>query len=365
LSFFKKIFGKKEQTINSYNDFWEWFQSNAERFLQIVKAHNNIETAFFVPLDKQLKALKPDYQYLCGMYDEQTAELILSADGNLRQIAFVEELVQAAPEIKNWKITALKQASDIEDCNVEMFGYNFNNDSLQFYEDSNSDYPDQIELVFVHNELTEENKNEILTGINILLDIFLGELEFATQVDYIDVIGPNEAVKDLIPLVKLKEYLKWRHKEFIEKYEGTFRLSEEDEFLGFEAILPDERPLIAFMNKGLLNWEAKASHPWMLDISFHFDGDNNNGLPDDKTYALMDKIEDEINAALSDKDGFLNIGRQTGGNGRLVYIACKSFRKPSLVIHDFQKRYADQIQIEYDIVKDKYWLSLKKYNAIT
>lgn len=365
MSFFKKNFGTKTPSVASNDDFWEWFKSNADQFLEIVKAHEHIETEFFLPLDKQLTALKPDFQYLCGMQDEKTAELILSADGIIRQIVFVEQLVKAAPQIKNWKFTALKQASAIEDCNVEMNGYHFNKDSLQFYEDSNPQYPDQIELVFVHKDINEENKNEILVGINILLDIFLGELEFATQVDYIDVVGPDDATEDLIPLVKLKDYLNWRHKEFIEKYEGTFRFSDEDQFLGFEAMLLNDQPLTAFMNKDLLNWEAKASHPWMLEISFHYNGDENKGLPDEQTYALMDQIEDEINDVLTDKDGFLNIGRQTGGNERLVFIACKSFRKPALAIADFEKRYAPKILIEYEIVKDKYWLSLKKYNTLT
>lgn len=40
------------------------------------------------------------------MYDENTVELIITPDGDLKNIAFAEELVEAAPKLDKWKFTA-------------------------------------------------------------------------------------------------------------------------------------------------------------------------------------------------------------------------------------------------------------------
>ena len=42
MSFLKNIFGKKDEPINSYNDFWTWFQKNEKDFFAIVKNHKDI-----------------------------------------------------------------------------------------------------------------------------------------------------------------------------------------------------------------------------------------------------------------------------------------------------------------------------------
>jgi hypothetical protein len=53
------------------------------------------------------------------MYDENTVELVLTADGNTKNIVFVEELVEQAPRIEGWKFTALKPALQIEDVQLQ------------------------------------------------------------------------------------------------------------------------------------------------------------------------------------------------------------------------------------------------------
>lgn len=66
------------------------------------------------------------------MYDDSTVELILTADGAIKNIVFVEELVEAAPKIPGWKFTSLKPALKIEDVCIDMGGYKFDRESLFF-----------------------------------------------------------------------------------------------------------------------------------------------------------------------------------------------------------------------------------------
>jgi hypothetical protein len=164
-----------------------------------------------------------------------------------------------------------------------------------------------------------------------------------------------------MPVAKLKEFLKWRQKEFIEKYKGTRYNTKNDSYSIFEAEHEGRNKLIATINTDLLSWDSKASHPWILKIEIPYDGSNNNGMPDNETYQLLNQVEEDIMQELKDFDGYLNVGRQTAKNAREIYFGCKDFRKPSKVLNKIQKNYSDKFEIEYSLYKDKYWQSFERF----
>jgi hypothetical protein len=364
MSFLKSIFKTKDEAIHSYEDFWNWFARNAKTFYKVVKGQGSVEKDFLDKLSPKLKELKDGFWYLTGMYDESTAELVITADGTIKNIVFVEELVLAAPTIEGWKFTALKPALDIKDVSIEMSGYKFNDKNLYFYASEHPDYPDEIDITIVQQDYTEKNKSTITNGVYIFLDNYLGELDFAVTIDNLKVVGRDEVQKELIPIEKLKDYLKWRQKEFIEKYEGVRHDTASDEYSILEAELGSGNALIAVVNTDLLQWDAKASHPWILSVEVPYDG-SNNGMPEEETYKLLDEIEDNITAELQDFEGYLNIGRQTAKNVREIYFACRDFRKPAKILNKLEQDYAGQLEITYDIYKDKYWQSFNRFNPVT
>ena len=362
MSFLKNIFGKKDEPIKSYNDFWSWFQRNEKDFFAVIKNRKEIESGFFNKLSPKLGELKDGYFYLTGMFDDNTVELVLTAEGNTKNILFVEELVNAAPQINGWKFTALKPSLNIEDVNIKMAGYEFNGKNISFYANEFEEYPDEIDITIVHNDLTEENKDQIANGTYIFLDNYLGELDFVNNIDALKTISTQQAEKELIPIIKLKDFLAWRQKEFIEKYEGVRYNTENDSYSTLEAELESGAKLFAVINTDLLNWDSKASHPWISVLTLKYDGSNNTGMPSNNDYKLLDKIEEEIMQELKDIDGYLNIGRQTSKGEREIYFACKDFRKPSKVFFKTQQNYSESFEIEYEIYKDKYWQSFERFN---
>jgi Family of unknown function (DUF695) len=362
MSFLKKIFSKKDEPIKSYSDFWDWFQKNNTEFFSIVKKGKSIEKGFFDRLSPKLSELKDGYFYLTGMYDDNTAELVLTADGNTNNIVFIEELVNAAPQIDGWRFIAHKPAMGIEHLGINMYGYKFQKENINFYSNEDPNYPDEIDVTIVHDDLTEENKEEITAGTSIFLDNYLGELDFVNNIDNITTIGKQEAEKELIPISKLKDFLRWRQKEFIEKYEGFRYDTENDSYTLFEAELENGNWLLALVNNELLNWDSKASHPWIATLTIKYDGSKDNGMPNDKDYKLLDKIEEEIMQELKDIDGYVNIGRQTADGEREIYFGCKDFRKPSKIFYTTQQNYCNNFEIEYEIYKDKYWQSFERFN---
>ncbi|MBB3696504.1 DUF695 domain-containing protein [Flammeovirga yaeyamensis] len=364
MNFIEKIFGKKkDEPINTNADFWNWFIKNEKDFYKIVKQDTNIEKGFFDKLSPKLDELKEGYFFLSGMFDKNTVELIITPDGDVKNVVFVEVLIASAPKIDNWKFTALKPTLDIKDVSINMSGLKFNEEKLSFYANNNPEFPDEIDITIIHSDQNSENRSAIINGVYIFLDNYLGELNFLEIIDNLDFQESKDAEQDLIPIGKLKDYITWRQKEFIEKYDGIRTNSDKDLCSILQATLKNGRKLIATINTDLITWDRKASHPWMLNIEIKYDGESNNGMPDDSTYEKLNNLEEELLEELKDKEGYLYIGRQTADNLREIYFACNDFRKPSTVAYSLQQKYKDSEEIEYDIFKDKYWKSLRRFDV--
>lgn len=364
MNIFKSIFRAKEKPIRSYYDFWKWFEQNEKTFFKVLKNQGNINKVFFDKLAPKLNELKDGFWFLAGMYDDQTAELILTADGIIKNIVFVEELVASAPRINNWKITALKQPSDLNQYGIEIGGYKFDENKMSFYSTDHNQMPDEIDITITHNDFNEENRTIMTNGVYLTLDNSLGELNSVTKIDNVNIINPKDATSELIELEKLKDFLIWREKEFVEKYKDFRYNTENDNYSGLEATMKNGLPLLAIVNTDLLNWDSKASHPWIATLEIKYDGKDNNGMPNESTYQLLNEIEDKIMVKLKDSDGYLNIGRQTADSIREIYFACVEFRKPSKVLYDIKIEYQNKIEIDFDIYKDKYWQSFNRFNSI-
>lgn len=361
MSIFKKILGGKQKPIKSYSDFWDWFKKHEKKFHSVVKNGNDIDGNFFSKLEPMLEQLHDGFHFLTGMMNKKTAELIITPDGEIKNIVFIEELIQAAPELENWKFTALKPASKDGNFVTKMSGYEFDSDSMHFFPENDSKYPDEINLIVTHNKYTESNKEDITLGVHIFLENFLGELYYATFIDSVKVRSPKEIKGELIPLTKLKDYLKWREKEFIDNYGDKFYLEEDDEHQLLTATTKDGSPIIAVVNAELLNWEAKTSHPWISYLEISFNSSDESGLPDEQTMKKLDLLEDEILEKLTPKKGHLFVSRETTKNLRKIYLASKDFRLPSKILTQLIINQEDDLDISFDIFKDKYWQSFEKY----
>ena len=363
MSFLKNIFGKKEEPINSYQDFWDWFEANENKFHKVVKNNGNIEKEFFAKISPKLNELREGILFLTGMLNDETADLIFTADGNIKNFYFIEEMIEASPNLKGWKFRAHKPPVDLKNQNIEMGNYNFGSQNINFYSNVTDQYPDEISITLVHDDFTEENKTEIINGCYIFLDNFIGELNLSTTVDNIGFIEKDKATTELVPIKKLKDFLIWREKEFIEKYDGLRRDTKNDNYSGLEAKLENGNALVAIINSDLLEWDSKASHPWVLSVEIKYDGERNGGMPDNDTYQFLDTIEKNILEELKDFEGYLNVGRQTANSLREIYFACKEFRKPSKVMDQLIPKYSRKITINYEIYKDKYWQSFERFQA--
>ncbi|MDJ1481855.1 DUF695 domain-containing protein [Cytophagaceae bacterium YF14B1] len=361
MSFLNNIIDAQNEVTQQYVDFWDWFKKHAKTFFYVVKQRENIETDFFEKLSEQLNVFNESLYFVVGMPDEDTVELIFTADGIIKNIVFVEELVQAAPSIKGWIFTALKSATDTSKINIKMEGFDFNEENIGFYANEHPELPDEIDITIVYPDFDEDDRQMVVNGIYIFLDNVLGELNFACIIDQIDIVRKQEAEQEIVPISKLKSFLIWREKEFVEKYEGVRRNTDKDNYSMLQAKLENGNMLLAAINTDLLKWDRKASHPWIMNVEIKYDGSELNGMPDEDAFTLMEEIEENITTELKDSEGYLNIGRQTAEGARNIYFACKDFRKSSKVVDAIERLYADQAEISYEIYKDKYWQSFEHF----
>ena len=362
MSFLKKLFGAKEKpAVTDYASFWSWFSQNAASFYDIVKGQRLVEQKFLDKIIPVLKQIDDSFFCLVGMYDDSTAEMVITTDGVVKSIVFAEEITAAAPTLQGWKFTALKPPLGFE-MNINMDGYEFSNENLYFTNNNLSGYPDEIDITLVHNDYTEENKNIIGNGSLIYLDNALGELNTVLLIDNVSISGIPAEQKELIPITKLNEFLVWRQKEFVEKYKAVRYNTENDEYSALEAQDEKGLPVLAIVDKALLDWDAKPSHPWLMTIDITYDGKKTNGMPSPDVYALMSQFEEELLKSLPDSEGYLNLGRETYNNKRTGYFACKEFRQASKSTRELITNYRQKLNIEYDIYKDKYWRTMNRYS---
>lgn len=367
MSFFKKLFGKKEQQIqinrNRYAEFWQWFEQHQQDFHRIVDELNQdtIQADFFDKLSPELAKVHGGIFFLTGMLDPQTAELILTPDGVVANIVFVEELVAAAPEIPGWKFTALKPASDIQQTSIGMHGHEFSQKTLSFYLKDHEEYPDETDLVVVHDQYNEAQKAEFLQAVYIFLDNYLGEYDSITKLDQVSLQFRQDAEKELMPIDRLKNILILKNSEISRLDKITRSSTDDDEYISLEGETNEGLPLVAILNSTLLTWDQKASHPWILLVEIPYAGQNSSGMPSATDYELLNAIEEELLDELKDFEGYLNIGRETGNNLRTMYFACKEFRKPAKVIDQVVEKYQNNFEIDVSLFKDKYWRCLNKF----
>ncbi len=359
----KNLFGPEKFNDFTIKEFWNWFEDHEQQFSQAIRDRTDVETMFFDQLSTNLGRLREGIFFLAGELDDNKVELILTPDGNIINVEFIERLVQSAPTLSGWAFTAFKRAQSIENVSVKYGDYFFEQDQLFFYSNDNDQYPDLIDLTIVHKLFNEENRRIIENGTYLFLDMYIGELNCISIIDNLRFCSIEEAEETLVPIGKLDAFLKWRNKEFVEQYEDVLRNSEEDQHALFEGNTNDGMPLIAVMNTDVLQWENKASHPWILKIIITYDGSETNGFPTPETNKALDEQEEGLVELLKESDGYINVGRETGKNQRQIYFACKGFRKASRTISDLIANHMID-SIKFELYKDKYWRTFERFKPV-
>jgi hypothetical protein len=350
---FNKLFGGKKE-VDPVIDFWNWFIKNEKEF----RSHFNDRDRsgkFINKLVEKIKPFNPWIKALAGPLDEATYELVITSDGDIALFTKVEELVAAAPVIPGWAVTAHKPGMGLERALISMYGYDFGSSNMRFYPVNDDDHPDDIRIVLTHQDYNEEEAGKFQTGGMIYLENAIGEVKTALLIDGYEVRGEPGPGTETIPVEKLEEYLLWREKEFVEKY-NKIPLEEQapaEEYAVLEANDAEGMPIFATVNMGYKDWEYKAAFPWLMRFDLTFKGDE-TGLPGKKQMEELQAWEDGLLTALKSPE-IIYVGHDTTRGTRTIYLYATSFLEASPKAHDFVESSDQKYPIVFSIRKDKYW----------
>ena len=189
-------------TPQAIAEFWKAIARCSDTLAQSSSADDPI-------YDKLLAQLQ---QIDAGLFFEfstgsEDCELIITADGNRALFDLVEAVVSAAPQIKGWKVFALKPRLGFPET-TEWEGYRVVIADVVFdpLEDGSDDFGLRLFLPAIRDEEAEKAHSALLRAI----DHGLGEREFAEAVQYTEVSALEGPPEDYIPLVELENFVRWR-----------------------------------------------------------------------------------------------------------------------------------------------------------
>ena len=344
---------------NTVTEFWKWFQENENHFREIYKDPTE-GLSFIEDIMEQLKPVNPWLKAMAGQYGDDTFELVITTDGDIAFFSKAYELINAAPPITGWVFNALKPAMGFENIRINMYGREFSGNTVQFYPILDEAHPDEVTIMLTHQDYNEEDDEQFQTGGMILLENGLGELATATKIDGFETGPvPQGGAGDLIPLTKLPDYLNWREKEFVEKYELQGGALPEESFSYMEAKDTEGRPMMAVMNQAYVDWDFKPAYPWLVIVELTFQSAN-NGLPNEQQLQEIEQIEEELLKLLPEKR-MIHLGHRIYDNTWRIFNYANDFMNVSRIILDYIDKNTSPYTIVLDIEKDKYWQTIEQF----
>ncbi len=169
--------------------FWTWFSSNAERLRHdFADAEEPDETFLLIErIREQLHRYDERLFPLIGYDDDDTPELIITAEGDAHAFLSVFELMKAAPKFDDWRIVPLKPR--IGTCegfrSIEVDGEELTLDDTRFVIASNGT---EVELAILVDDYADEAEDRFRYMALTLVECLIGERDLATRVNALDVI---------------------------------------------------------------------------------------------------------------------------------------------------------------------------------
>lgn len=342
--------------------FWQWFVKNEYRFRELEDNDSEQALAFLDELIGHMKPFNPWLKALAGPYSGNRFELIITADGDVALFCKVEELIAKAPVLSKWKFTAHKPALGFEGISIDLYEKKFSVDTTCFYPIVRDEYPDEVSIVLTHVDYNAEEDDQFQAGGMIYLENGLGEEMTATRIDHYETgpLPPPDSGIEIIPISKLSDYLLWREKEFVEKYESVHAERPEESFNLLEAEDSDGKLMMVTIDAGFRDWPLRPAFPWHLQIDINYQGDT-NGLPSQQQLEALQQTGNEIINLLTANGTTWFIGHRTYDNVRNIYCYASEYKTCSKLLH----RYIETLRTDYIILffirKDKYWQNMEMY----
>ena len=159
--------------------FWGWFAQHSDELRTLEDGSPLVDEMHF-----QLGRYYDGLVYEMTMPKDSPRELVVSADGIREAFPAVQVLIARAPVLDGWKFTAFRpRMPDYHRVGLTFSGRKFPQDRIWFEAQTQEG---AFDLLLFHQDYDPEQRNLIINGTYILLDVALGEYDVMTGIRYID-----------------------------------------------------------------------------------------------------------------------------------------------------------------------------------
>ena len=207
--------------MKKINTFWNWFQDNNQTIKNLINEtpKNQKHISFWINKNLSYYCKEIDFMIVFPKKGNTKSELIITANGNPEYFNRVIDLVDNAPQLKNWKFTAFIQP--VEDIEKVMDGLdkpyifqdmNLKASELKFrtinYDMDSKKLDIIISFKYFSIHCNSKSLNQV---IFIILQELLGEKSLYQNINLIHLAQMPDNEDDLIYLYDLQSYIDTFH----------------------------------------------------------------------------------------------------------------------------------------------------------
>lgn len=190
--------------------FWEWFVKNQNKYFFLNQVESDVKENLLNEFTNQLHKFCENLFFQIGGHPDKTQDLIITAAGNVKYFDKVEELVNVAPKLKDWRFIAFKPPMEF---GFKLTYKNITTDpgELWFLPLENSSNPQDMGIRIAFPNYLDSKEKDFTFIAFLMLDTILGEQSTALDIDYLDVgIIPDDPENNgFIHLSELKDFVTW------------------------------------------------------------------------------------------------------------------------------------------------------------
>jgi hypothetical protein len=203
--------------MKTVNHFWSWFSDHQSKLKNLLTSSAKETKHYVYWLDWHLHFYAPgvDFILIFPNRKNEKTQMIISANGNPDFFNKVDEVIKAAPKLKDWEFIAFVQPSkDIDDMEAGLDkpyvfkDINLKASELKFmpfeYEDSK-----KIDMiVYLKNFTVHCNNKNLLEAVFIIMQDIIGEKSLYENINFVELAQmPEQEDDELIYLYDLQYYL--------------------------------------------------------------------------------------------------------------------------------------------------------------